>query len=60
MDLGTMKLKMVERLYKSFLEFKRDIATIFKNCQKFNHETSEIFKASIKLERFYLNKLKNY
>jgi len=32
MDFGTMKLKMVQRLYKNITEFKTDIMTVFRNC----------------------------
>lgn len=60
MDLGTMKLKMVNRMYRNFAEFKRDAFTVLKNCQKFNHESSEIYKASVKLERFYKERLQQF
>lgn len=38
MDFGTMKAKMVEKEYRNFQEFRRDVEVVLKNCQMFNHE----------------------
>lgn len=32
MDFGTMKAKMVERMYSSFDEFKTDVVVVLQNC----------------------------
>ncbi len=55
-----MKAKMVERMYKNFQEFKQDVEVVLKNCQIFNDESSEIYKAAVKLERFFKNQLRKY
>ncbi len=32
MDFGTMKAKMVERMYNNFTEFKTDVMVVLQNC----------------------------
>lgn len=59
-DFGTMKAKMVERQYSDFQEFRRDVEVVLKNCQLFNDERSELYKASVKLENFFREKLREY
>ena len=58
MDFGTMKEKFKGYQYSSLVHFMKDVHTVFKNCQVFNDETSEIHKASAKLERFYWREMK--
>jgi len=60
MDFGTMKTKMIERQYLDFQEFRRDVEVVLKNCQLFNDERSELYKASVKLENFFRGKMVEY
>lgn len=42
MDLGTIKLKMDRRKYKSIAEFNTDVTLMLHNCLTYNEEGSEV------------------
>lgn len=50
MDLGTVKIKMDEREYKSAAEFEADVRLIFSNCYKYNPPDHDVVKMGRKLQ----------
>ena len=42
MDLGTIKLKMDRRKYRTIAEFNADVTLMLHNCLHYNEEGSEI------------------
>jgi hypothetical protein len=40
--------------------WRQDVEVMFRNCKKFNEETSEIHKSAVKLGRFFYQELKDY
>lgn len=58
MDLSTMESKLESDLYETPEDFVYDANLIFKNCKKYNNETTTYYKNAVKLEKFFNNKLR--
>lgn len=50
MDLGTVKRKMDERVYKTAAEFEADVRLIFTNCYKYNPPDHDVVMMGRKLQ----------
>lgn len=50
MDLGTVKLKMDGRAYKTATEFAGDVRLIFTNCYKYNPPDHDVVAMARKLQ----------
>ena len=57
MDLGTIKLKMDRREYKSAAEFEEDVLLIFKNCYQYNPPEHDVVGMARKLEEVFLERM---
>ena len=57
MDLGTIKLKMDRREYKSAEEFEEDVLLIFKNCYQYNPPEHDVVGMARKLEEVFLERM---
>ena len=53
MDLGTVKVKLENREYKSPEEFVRDVRLMFTNCYKYNPSDHEIVSMGRKLQNVF-------
>jgi hypothetical protein len=49
MDLGTIKNKLNNNVYKNIEEFTRDMNLVFDNCVKYNGVENPIAKHSIEI-----------
>ncbi|RPB25272.1 histone acetyltransferase GCN5 [Terfezia boudieri ATCC MYA-4762] len=58
MDLSTMESRLETDHYATPEDFIRDAGLIFKNCKKYNNETTTYYKNAVKLEKFLNNKLR--
>ena len=57
MDLGTIKVKMDRREYKSAAEFQEDVLLIFKNCYQYNPPEHDVVGMARKLEEVFLERM---
>lgn len=53
MDIGTAKLKLLNREYDSPDEFAADVRVTAANCKSFNRQGSPIYKAAEQLEKIF-------
>lgn len=53
-----MEQKLEADQYATPEDFIRDANLIFKNCKKYNNETTTYYKNAVKLEKFLNNKLR--
>jgi hypothetical protein len=53
MDFTTIKQKFIDKAYRSVDDFKYDVSLVFSNCKQYNHESSDIHMAAVKLDRFF-------
>lgn len=53
MDLGTIKKKLHNNVYKNLAHFVEDMNLIWGNCYKYNGEHHEISKTAKELEVFF-------
>ncbi|KAL4460010.1 hypothetical protein ABPG74_003536 [Tetrahymena malaccensis] len=58
MDLQTMQKKI--KKYVGYKEFENDLNLIWSNCRIYNQENSDIYKASLRLERLSKKSLKEH
>ncbi|KAI9704465.1 MAG: histone acetyltransferase [Bogoriella megaspora] len=58
MDLATMEEKHEKDLYPTPEDFIQDAMLIYRNCRKYNTETTPYAKAANRLEKFMWNKIK--
>ena len=58
MDLSTMEQRLEADHYATPEDFIRDASLIFKNCKKYNNETTTYYKNAVKLEKFLNSKLR--
>ena len=59
-DLFTIKEKIKDGEYQSVSQWRMDIELMFRNCKIFNEEKSDIYISCIKLQKFFMEELKNY
>ncbi|KAJ3221301.1 hypothetical protein HK099_003605, partial [Clydaea vesicula] len=58
MDFKTIKGKLLNEVYSSFEDFKKDIQLTFDNCFTFNSPSQEVYIEAKKVEKVYLDILK--
>ncbi|KAI5811459.1 hypothetical protein DFH27DRAFT_605562 [Peziza echinospora] len=58
MDLATMETRLEADHYATPEDFIHDAGLIFKNCKKYNNETTTYYKNAVKLEKFLNAKLR--
>lgn len=59
MDLGTVKQKMDERVYKTATEFAEDVRLIFTNCYKYNPPDHDVVTMGRKLQEIFEVRFRN-
>ncbi|XP_016840706.1 bromodomain adjacent to zinc finger domain protein 1A isoform X2 [Nasonia vitripennis] len=59
MDFGTIKTKFENDEYRTLQEFYSDCLLVFDNCQTYNTEHSEVYKAGMRLMKFFEKKCKD-
>lgn len=60
MDLSTIKKKLKANKYRKNQDFLEDLQLIWDNCQRYNQENSQIFRAALKMEKVSRRILKKY
>ncbi|XP_012285440.1 bromodomain adjacent to zinc finger domain protein 1A isoform X2 [Orussus abietinus] len=58
MDFGTMKYKLTNGDYKTLLEFYQDCLLVFDNCQTYNQEHSHVYRAGMRLQKYFEKRCK--
>ena len=60
MDLSTIKKKLKSNKYRKNQDFIDDVQLIWENCKRYNLESSQIFRSSLKMEKLAKRILKKY
>ena len=55
MDLKTIGRKVKSNLYSTAEQFWADVDLIWYNCQLYNHESSDVYQQSIRMQKFASN-----
>lgn len=58
MDFGTIKYKLNNNEYETLEHFFSDCHLVFENCQAYNEEHSSVYKAGIRLLKYYEKRCK--
>lgn len=58
MDFGTMRGKLNNVQYKDNCEFLSDLYLVFNNCDEYNPDFSDEYKAGKRLKKFFEQRLK--
>ncbi|XP_066598355.1 bromodomain adjacent to zinc finger domain protein 1A isoform X2 [Prorops nasuta] len=58
MDFGTVKEKLANGLYETIEQFHSDCRLIFDNCQTYNTEHSSVYKAGMRLLKYFEKRCK--
>ena len=57
-DLTTIKEKIKDRLFNGINDWLQEVQTMFRNCMRYNVESSEIHQSAKKLQRFFDSELR--